>query len=581
MACNCPPPIQLTEEEARRYGYDPARSGPRQSDPLPPDTDDYVFTEFQWPNRPGRTFTWSNWSGDLGENRTDGNGRDDILDEGFSAAQLVTFRQQIVKWEAILDVNFSEVADSTSNNIRIGISNTARTGLAGVQPYAVGDVTTAMCLYYDETDGASTNVAILSGVIALHELGHVLGLGHCPNQSNIMRATYLGSMPAVLQPGDINGGRHLYGPDAVTTDTDPIYIHGLSVPPIPTGGSLIEDHTPSGWDRTELLPTLTENVYRSQRTRSYTNGMFTSATAWEAVTLYSSPIPPTIINLGTLSAGADIIRTGSVTDISEDIYTFAINSSQPITLDLYNLTDDLDLEIQDATESSLDTSEAAGTADENITYDASSGSYRVVVRPYFDAVSSYSLRVRVGTISQNVSPTVSVTTPDQDVSGGDTVQLNSSSSDEDGTIASGIWTGSGTFTNASLDNTSWTAPAAQTTDQEYVLRRTATDNDGATGSDTVTITVRALALGDVAPSFTDNTGDEITGTVGTAIASVTVPAASGTPTPTYAVQGSLPAGLAFNTSTRVLSGTPTAAGSGTITIRATNSEGFDDWSTLR
>ena len=81
----------------------------------------------------------------------------------------------------------------------------------------------------------------------------------------------------------------------------------------------------------------------------------------------------------------------------------------------------------------------------------------------------------------------------------------------------------------------------------------------------------------VAPSFSDNTGNAQTWTVGTAIAAITVPSASGTPTPTYAVVGSLPAGLSFNTNTRVISGTPTGAGSGTITIRATNDEGSDDW----
>ena len=43
------------------------------------------------------------------------------------------------------------------------------------------------------------------------------------------------------------------------------------------------------------------------------------------------------------------------------------------------------------------------------------------------------------------------------------------------------------------------------------------------------------------------------------------------------MQGSLPAGISFNTTTRVIGGTPTAIGSGTITIRATNSEGNDDW----
>ena len=50
-----------------------------------------------------------------------------------------------------------------------------------------------------------------------------------------------------------------------------------------------------------------------------------------------------------------------------------------------------------------------------------------------------------------------------------------------------------------------------------------------------------------------------------------------TPEPTYAVEGVLPAGIAFDTATRVISGTPTATGSGTITIRASNSEGDADW----
>ena len=80
-----------------------------------------------------------------------------------------------------------------------------------------------------------------------------------------------------------------------------------------------------------------------------------------------------------------------------------------------------------------------------------------------------------------------------------------------------------------------------------------------------------------APSFSDNTGTDFEGTVGTGISGVTVPLASGYPAPTYAVQGSLPAGLSFNASSRVISGTPTGAGSGTITIRATNREGSDDW----
>ena len=79
----------------------------------------------------------------------------------------------------------------------------------------------------------------------------------------------------------------------------------------------------------------------------------------------------------------------------------------------------------------------------------------------------------------------------------------------------------------------------------------------------------------VAPSWTDDTGDAITGVAGTAISPVTVPAVdAGDPTPVYTVSG-LPSGLVFDPATRIISGTPAAAGSGTITITATNSAGSD------
>ena len=79
-----------------------------------------------------------------------------------------------------------------------------------------------------------------------------------------------------------------------------------------------------------------------------------------------------------------------------------------------------------------------------------------------------------------------------------------------------------------------------------------------------------------APVFADDTGDAQDWTQNTAIAPITVPGASGTPAPTYAAAG-LPAGIDFDTGTRVISGTPTAVGAGTITVTATNSEGTADW----
>ena len=98
----------------------------------------------------------------------------------------------------------------------------------------------------------------------------------------------------------------------------------------------------------------------------------------------------------------------------------------------------------------------------------------------------------------------------------------------------------------------------------------------ASGSDTWTVAYNIM-LDVSAPSFSDATGDAQTWSIGNTISDVIVPAASGTPTPAYAVRGSLPAGLSFNASTRTFSGTPTSVGSGTITVRATNSEGSADW----
>ncbi|PPK94208.1 NHL repeat-containing protein [Kineococcus xinjiangensis] len=52
--------------------------------------------------------------------------------------------------------------------------------------------------------------------------------------------------------------------------------------------------------------------------------------------------------------------------------------------------------------------------------------------------------------------------------------------------------------------------------------------------------------------------------------------ATGFPTPSWTVLGTLPAGMVFNGSTGVLSGAPTTKGSTTFTVRATNSTGHDD-----
>ena len=79
------------------------------------------------------------------------------------------------------------------------------------------------------------------------------------------------------------------------------------------------------------------------------------------------------------------------------------------------------------------------------------------------------------------------------------------------------------------------------------------------------------------PSWTDNTGPTQTWTRGTAISTFTVPPVdAGNPAPTYSASG-LPSGLRFHPSARRITGTPTVAGTGIITVMATNTAGTATW----
>ena len=78
-------------------------------------------------------------------------------------------------------------------------------------------------------------------------------------------------------------------------------------------------------------------------------------------------------------------------------------------------------------------------------------------------------------------PTVSIQTEEQDVAGGTVLQLQATSADSDGTIASYAWTAdpddAGMFSDATVEDATWTAPATTAMDQVFTLTLTVTDND--------------------------------------------------------------------------------------------------------
>ena len=109
-------------------------------------------------------------------------------------------------------------------------------------------------------------------------------------------------------------------------------------------------------------------------------------------------------------------------------------------------------------------------------------------------------------------------------------------------------------------------------DNSYTVVVTASDG---TLTDTITVTISVTNVNE-APAFaTGATISDISATNGTAITSVTLPAATdpdANTTLTYTVTPTLPAGLTFTASTRILAGTPTAvSASTTYTYTASDS----------
>ena len=99
------------------------------------------------------------------------------------------------------------------------------------------------------------------------------------------------------------------------------------------------------------------------------------------------------------------------------------------------------------------------------------------------------------TTTPNVAPTASAGT-DQTVISEVSVTLSGTGSDSDGSIANYVWSQEGgtglALSNANTATATFTAPVV-TTATSYTLKLTVTDNDGASNSDELVITVNPIA----------------------------------------------------------------------------------------
>ena len=110
----------------------------------------------------------------------------------------------------------------------------------------------------------------------------------------------------------------------------------------------------------------------------------------------------------------------------------------------------------------------------------------------------------------NVDPTAAAGT-DQTMTSDAAVTLTGTGSDSDGTIASYVWSQEGgtglTLSNANTATATFTAPVV-TTVTSYTLKLTVTDNDGASGSDELVVTVNPAPIASLTPTLTAISGNE-------------------------------------------------------------------------
>ena len=131
--------------------------------------------------------------------------------------------------------------------------------------------------------------------------------------------------------------RHPSAGSGTTTDTDTIWRLATSTPSAPSGGTSSENHTPTGWQRTQPNPTTTQGVYSATRTRTFTGGSFTSATSWGNVTLVAGPVseapgtPGTPTRTGRTSASLTLACTPPTTGGAPDTYRWRYSTNSTVT----------------------------------------------------------------------------------------------------------------------------------------------------------------------------------------------------------------------------------------------------------
>ena len=288
---------------------------------------------------PGRTITWSNATEDLSE--SDGN-RQQHVRWALVPDTVELVREAFAAWEAVTDLDFREVADGPDSDIRIGLTG-GGDSTGGILAYTTSwsqgadAVESVIAVDFDavaqlDRTGSWTPTHIYN--IALHEIGHAIGLDDSQVRDAVMHSAYDVSTTTrlALHQDDLDGVKAIYSRSN----------RGSSSPPAP-------------------VP--------------------------------SAPVVP----LGDLSvqpgpAGG----SGTVEGNGQDYFSFDLTASSGVRFELRNLTADADLyllSVEDSSTTVLAQSVRAGTAVDTITRTLGAGSYYVRIDAYADGPVDYQLHV--------------------------------------------------------------------------------------------------------------------------------------------------------------------------------------------